>query len=71
VVLLKKNLKSVPQRSFKKINVEYADSKTSPLTKEDLASFKTFDFYPINEKYFVLAQFTTEKRNRLDEDING
>jgi hypothetical protein len=27
-----------------------------------LASFKTLDFYPINEKYFVLAQFTrTEK----------
>jgi hypothetical protein len=25
----------------KEINVEYADSKTSPLTKEDLASFKT------------------------------
>jgi hypothetical protein len=50
----------------KEINVEYADSKTSPLTKEDLASFKTLDFYPINEEYFVLAQFTrTEKRNRL------
>jgi hypothetical protein len=39
LVLLKKNLKSVPQNF--KINVEYADSKTSPLTKEDLASFKT------------------------------
>jgi hypothetical protein len=27
-----------------------------------LASFKTLDFYPINEEYFVLAQFTrTEK----------
>jgi hypothetical protein len=25
----------------KEINVEYADAKTSPLTKEDLASFKT------------------------------
>jgi hypothetical protein len=37
VVLLKKNLKSVPQRVSKEINVEYADSKTSPLTKEDLA----------------------------------
>jgi hypothetical protein len=41
VVLLKKNLKSVPKEVSKEINVEYADSKTSPLTKEDLASFKT------------------------------
>ena len=46
----------------KRINVEYADAKTSPLIKEDLASFKTLDFYPLNEKYFVVAQFTrTEK----------
>jgi hypothetical protein len=36
----------------KEINVEYADSKTSPLTKEDLASFKTLEL-SINEKFFV------------------
>jgi hypothetical protein len=38
LVLLKKNLKSVRKEVSKEINVEYADSKTSPLTKEDFAS---------------------------------
>jgi hypothetical protein len=42
----------------KELNAEYAAAKTSPLTKEDLASFKTLDFYPINAKYFVVAKFT-------------
>lgn len=39
------------------LNAEYADAKTSPLTGEDLASFKSLDFYPINEKFFVNAKF--------------
>lgn len=39
------------------LNAEYADAKTSPLTAEDLAVFKTLDFYPINEKFFVTAKF--------------
>jgi hypothetical protein len=42
----------------KDLNIEYADAKTSPLTAEDLAVFKTLDFYPINEKFFVIAKFT-------------
>jgi uncharacterized protein (DUF1684 family) len=41
----------------KDLNVEYADAKTSPLTAEDLAVFKSLDFYPINEKFFVVAKF--------------
>jgi uncharacterized protein (DUF1684 family) len=41
----------------KQLNSEYADAKTSPLTTEDLATFKALDFYPISEKYFVVAQF--------------
>jgi len=41
----------------KELNSEYADAKTSPLTAEDLAVFKTLDFYPINEKFFVTAKF--------------
>jgi uncharacterized protein (DUF1684 family) len=46
----------------KKINTEYADTKTSPLTLADLAIFKSLDFYPINEKFFVTATFVrTEK----------
>lgn len=43
---------------FQKLLVaEYSDAKTSPLLPEDLAHFKTLDFYPIDEKYFVVAQF--------------
>jgi uncharacterized protein (DUF1684 family) len=45
----------------KVINSEYADAKTSPLTAEDLAVFKTLDFYPINEKFFVVAKFVRTK----------
>jgi uncharacterized protein len=41
----------------KELNTEYADAKTSPLTVQDLATFKSLDFYPINEKFFVMAKF--------------
>jgi len=41
----------------KELNAEFADAKTSPLTTEDLATFKSLDFYPINEKFFVTAKF--------------
>lgn len=41
----------------KELNTEYADDKTSPLTAEDLTVFKALDFYPINEKFFVIAKF--------------
>jgi uncharacterized protein (DUF1684 family) len=46
----------------KEINVEYADAKTSPLTVDDLAAFKSLDFYPISGNFFVTATFVrTEK----------
>ena len=49
---------SVAVEKFQKeLNSEYADAKTSPLTAEDLAVFKTLEFYPINEKFFVSAKF--------------
>ena len=41
----------------KELNTEYADAKTSPLKAEDLATFKSLDFYPINETFFVIAKF--------------
>jgi len=41
----------------KDLNTEFSDAKTSPLDAEDLAVFKTLDFYPINEKFFVIAKF--------------
>ena len=37
------------------LNKDYANTEKSPLLKTDLATFKTLDFYPINEKYCVDA----------------
>jgi uncharacterized protein len=41
----------------KKLNSEYADPKTSPLTKEDQKTFKALEFYPIDMQYCVTAKF--------------
>lgn len=43
------------------LNKEYADSITSPLEKEDLKRFKSLHFYPLNTKFYVMANF---KRSR-------
>lgn len=51
----------------KKINSEYADAKTSPLTETDLKIFKTLDFYPLNSKYFVNAKFVKAKNEKAFE----
>ena len=36
-----------------KLNAQYASLKESPLTKEDLKTFKTLDFFDIDENYCV------------------
>jgi uncharacterized protein (DUF1684 family) len=41
----------------KKINSEYADPMTSPLTEKDLKTFKSLEFYPVSSEYFVNAKF--------------
>lgn len=48
---------AVVEKFQEDLNVEYADAKTSPLTAEDLAQFKSLNFYPINNKAFVVAKF--------------
>ena len=48
----------------KDLNAEYADATTSPLTAEDLAKFKSLDFYPINEKAFVAARFVRTENEK-------
>ena len=49
------------------LNTEYADVKTSPLTAEDLAVFKSLEFYPIDEKFYVVAHFVrTEKEKPFE-----
>jgi uncharacterized protein len=51
----------------KELNAEYADKKTSPLTAKDLKVFKTLEFYPINETFFVNANFVrTESEKRFE-----
>jgi uncharacterized protein (DUF1684 family) len=48
---------SAVEKFQNELNAEYADAKTSPLLAEDLKVFKSLDFYPANEKFFVVAQF--------------
>ncbi|TRX21683.1 DUF1684 domain-containing protein [Flavobacterium franklandianum] len=48
----------------KELNSEYADAKTSPLTVEDLATFKSLGFYPISEKFFVTAIFVRTENEK-------
>ena len=46
------------------LNIEFADSLKSPLTKEDLQHFKALDFFPIDNKYIVEATFTRTKKEK-------
>lgn len=46
------------------LNKEYADAKTSPLEAKDLAIFKSLDFYPINEKFYVVAQLVRTPKEK-------
>lgn len=48
----------------KEINTEYADAKTSPLLPEDLAVFKSLDFYPINQTFFVTAKIIKSENEK-------
>lgn len=63
----KKFDKSDAEKFQKTINTEYADAKTSPLMEEDLKSFKTLDFYPVNGKYFVNAKLIKAKNEKVFE----
>ena len=48
----------------KELNMEYADAKTTPLTAEDLAVFKTLDFYPANEIFFIVAKLIRTQKEK-------
>jgi len=47
------------------LNLEYADKEKSPLTEEDLKSFKSLDFFPISDKYIVEATFVRTKKEKV------
>ena len=38
------------------LNTQFADTSESPLTKEDLPTFKGLDFFPIDENYKIEAK---------------
>lgn len=48
----------------KNLNQEFADAEKSPLTEEDLAVFKTLDFFPIDENFIVEATFAKSKNEK-------
>ena len=49
------------------LNRDYADKAKSPLTDGDFKTFKSLDFFPINEKFIVEAQFIRTKREKVFE----
>jgi uncharacterized protein len=60
--LLKKSIESQEE-----LNKHFADSTSSPLTKEDLLHFKQLDFYSVSEDYIVEAKFEKIKKGRVFE----
>lgn len=64
--------KAVAEKFQKDLNIEFADVKISPLMPEDLAKFKALEFYPVNEKAFVIAQFIrTENEKPFEMPTTG
>lgn len=48
----------------KELNAEFASKDKSPLTAEDKAHFKSLDFFPVDEKYFVIAEFVRTENEK-------
>jgi uncharacterized protein len=58
LVLLAQETKAETSKEFQEtLNKEYGTREESPLTDEDFKVFKGLDFYPINSKFIVQAQF--------------
>lgn len=58
VLLLAQEVPFETSKAFQEnLDREYATRAESPLTDADFKTFKGLDFYPINEKYIVNAQF--------------
>jgi len=54
----KEDLSVKDSKAFQyKINLEYADKKSSPLTDKDFIKFSSLDFFKINKELSVLADF--------------
>jgi uncharacterized protein len=46
------------------LNAEYLDNEKSPLMEKDKADFKGHQFFPIDEKYFVTAEFVRTENEK-------
>lgn len=51
----------------KTMNTEFADAEKSPLTEEDRKYFKSLEYFPINEKFAVVATFVKSKGEKSFE----
>lgn len=51
----------------KELNAEYASAEKSPLLKEDLAVFKTLDFFPFQSKLQIEAKFVRTPNEKAFE----
>ena len=49
------------------LNKEFAEAEKSPLTEEDRTHFKALDFFPIDERFAVLAKFVRSKNEKSFE----
>jgi hypothetical protein len=47
------------------LNSEFATKDKSPLTEEDFTNFKTLDFFPIDDKFIVKAQFIISDNEKV------
>ena len=47
-----------------KMNLDFADERTSPLSEQDLVDFKGLEFFPINSKFKVTAQLERVENGR-------
>ncbi len=55
----------------KEQNAQFKDPKESPLTKEDLATFKKLEYFPLNEVYKVTAKLTVNPNPQLFKMITS
>ncbi len=47
-----------------KLNKEFSSKENSPLTEEDLTSFKSLEFFPIDSNFMVTASLTLHKDSK-------
>jgi uncharacterized protein (DUF1684 family) len=47
-----------------KLNAEFASKDKSPLMQKDRPGFKSLDFFPIDEKYFVVAELVRTENEK-------